>query len=155
MVIAKMIIGLIIGVFLIIAALVMEGGHLSSVTQLTYALLLIGGTAGAMLMSFSFETHVKSFKTVLSKTSSEETTLRLARDYFAHLEEITPVIGIIGFALGLIYVFQHMEHTDWVGPGFAVSSISLFYGYLMRLFFAGPLHELATEKLKHQYPESL
>jgi flagellar motor component MotA len=131
----------------------MAGGHLASIMQKTAALLLIGGTTGAMLMSFSLETHGKAFKAVLSKKSSEETTLRLARDYFSHLEQITMVIGIVGFVIGLINVFQHMENTYTLGPGIAVSSVSLLYGYLMRLFFAGPLHELATEKLKHQYPE--
>ncbi len=44
--------GLIVGFSAIIGGMILEGGHLSSITQVTAAVIVFGGTAGAVLVSF-------------------------------------------------------------------------------------------------------
>lgn len=48
------IIGLIVGFAAIVGGMILEGGHLGSISQLTAAIIVIGGTTGAVLVSFPF-----------------------------------------------------------------------------------------------------
>lgn len=48
--------GLIVGFAAIIGGMILEGGHLSSITQVTAAVIVFGGTAGAVLVSFPAST---------------------------------------------------------------------------------------------------
>ncbi len=50
------ILGLIVGFAAIIGGMILEGGHIGSITQLTAAIIVFGGTAGAVLVSFPFST---------------------------------------------------------------------------------------------------
>ena len=47
--------GIVIGVGLVLMGQVLEGGALRSVLQLTAAVIVFGGTLGAVLVSFSFD----------------------------------------------------------------------------------------------------
>ncbi|HWI55261.1 MAG TPA: motility-associated protein, partial [Desulfobacteria bacterium] len=49
------IIGLIIGFALLIAGFMLEGGHFVSLLELTAAMIVFGGTIGAVMTSFSME----------------------------------------------------------------------------------------------------
>lgn len=52
------IVGLIVGFTAIIGGMILEGGHLGSITQLTAAIIVVGGTAGAVFVSFPLTTVV-------------------------------------------------------------------------------------------------
>jgi chemotaxis protein MotA len=56
------IIGLIVGFAAIIGGMILEGGHLGSVTQLTAAIIVLGGTAGAVFVSYPLATIVLGVK---------------------------------------------------------------------------------------------
>ncbi len=54
--------GLIVGFAAIIGGMILEGGHLSSITQVTAAVIVFGGTAGAVLVSFPASTIMLGLK---------------------------------------------------------------------------------------------
>jgi len=56
--------GLFIGIFAIIGALFLESGSISSVFQLSSALVVIGGTCGAVFLNFPLESIINAFKSV-------------------------------------------------------------------------------------------
>lgn len=63
------IIGLILGIAAVLAGQVLEGGHVSSIMQPTAALIVFGGTFGAVVLSFpghSLKLTVKALKQVLA-----------------------------------------------------------------------------------------
>jgi chemotaxis protein MotA len=63
------IIGLIIGIGAILGGQVLEGGHISSIAQPTAALIVLGGTVGAVVLSFpgkKLKLAMKGLKTAFS-----------------------------------------------------------------------------------------
>lgn len=70
-------IGISIGLFAIIGALIFESGSISAIIQPTSALIVFGGTFGAGLVNFSFSTLASSFKEAFSSFAEDkqETTI--------------------------------------------------------------------------------
>jgi chemotaxis protein MotA len=58
------ILGLFLAFFLILLGNHLEGGHLSSVIQPTAALIVFGGTLGAVMVGFSLEDFIRAMKTI-------------------------------------------------------------------------------------------
>ncbi|HAR43241.1 MAG TPA: flagellar motor protein [Bdellovibrionales bacterium] len=56
------ILGFIIGISAVVGGQVLEGGHVSQIMQGTAALIVLGGTAGAMLVSFPVQDIKKAFQ---------------------------------------------------------------------------------------------
>lgn len=56
------ILGLIVGFGAVIGGQVLEGGHVSSIMQPTAALIVLGGTAGATLVSFNPKAIIQAFR---------------------------------------------------------------------------------------------
>ncbi|MBN2428083.1 MAG: flagellar motor protein [Deltaproteobacteria bacterium] len=72
------IIGLVLGFGAIIGGQILEGGHVQALLQPTAALIVLGGTFGATLVSFPMPAVLKAFKEALRaflppKTSFEQT----------------------------------------------------------------------------------
>jgi chemotaxis protein MotA len=59
-------IGLIMGVGAVIGGMLLEGGHLGSIAQPTAAIIVLGGTFGAVFLSFPFTGVLGAFKDVKS-----------------------------------------------------------------------------------------
>lgn len=56
--------GLVIGIMAIVGGQVLEGGHVSQIMQGTAAIIVFGGTAGAMLVSFPMQDLKRAFKMI-------------------------------------------------------------------------------------------
>lgn len=57
-------IGSILGIGAVVGGQVLEGGHLGQILQMTAALIVLGGTAGAMLLAFPSEDIKKAFQLI-------------------------------------------------------------------------------------------
>ncbi|MCE5230539.1 flagellar motor protein [bacterium] len=69
------IIGLVMGFGLILGANVMEGGKLSSLLQITAAMIVLGGTLGACVLQFPMKVTVKALKSSMSVFFSKKVDL--------------------------------------------------------------------------------
>jgi chemotaxis protein MotA len=56
------IIGLVVGPLMVIGGLIIEGGSISDITQPTAAMIVLGGTMGALLVQFPMPIVIQSFK---------------------------------------------------------------------------------------------
>ena len=54
--------GIVLALAAILGAMMMEGGKMSQVTQLTAAMIVIGGTAGAVMVQFPLNTFIAALK---------------------------------------------------------------------------------------------
>jgi chemotaxis protein MotA len=63
-------IGLVLGIGAVIGGQILEGGHVGSIMQMTAAIIVFGGTFGAVFISFPFHDVLDSFKGV-KKTIKE------------------------------------------------------------------------------------
>lgn len=79
------IIGVIMSFGLILLGNHMEGGHLSSLLQLTAALIVLGGSTGACVLQFPMSTTIDSLKSILrvfgNQKSDPDTTISQIVDY--------------------------------------------------------------------------
>jgi chemotaxis protein MotA len=57
-------IGLFLGIGAIIGGQIFEGGHLGSIMQFTAAVIVFGGTFGAVFLSYPFKSVTESFKAI-------------------------------------------------------------------------------------------
>lgn len=55
-------IGLVLGIGAVLGGQVLEGGHIGSIMQITAAIIVLGGTFGAVFISFPFHDVVGGFK---------------------------------------------------------------------------------------------
>lgn len=65
------IIGLILGFGMLIAGFLLEGGHFTSLLEPTAAMIVLGGTAGAVMVSFSME-DIKQVPKLIKIASTEK-----------------------------------------------------------------------------------
>jgi chemotaxis protein MotA len=80
------VIGLLLGLAAVVGGAALEGLHLASITQPTAAIIVLGGTIGATLLSFPTKTVVGAAKSI-SKVLFEE-----------HSDQLTLIEEIIGYA---------------------------------------------------------
>ncbi len=77
--------GIILALVAILGAMMMEGGKMSQVTQLTAAMIVIGGTAGAVMVQFPLNIFIAALKGVmgvfLHKGADAEKTLTLIVEF--------------------------------------------------------------------------
>ena len=77
--------GIIIALVAIIGAMMMEGGNIGQITQLTAAIIVIGGTIGACAVQFPLEILIASAKGVmgvfLHKGADADATLKLIVEF--------------------------------------------------------------------------
>ena len=185
--------GLVVALGGIIAGLLLEGGNISQILQPTAAMIVFGGTLGAVMVQFPLPIVLLAFRQLGSvfinpQRDPQEIITRLVQyaqqarregivsldaelpkiedsflkrslmmavdgtepqelrkmmelelDNQAEYEEqvpqvfesaggFAPTIGIIGAALGLIQVMQHLDKIDEVGKGIAVAFVATIYG---------------------------
>ena len=65
------IIGVILGFGMLIAGFLLEGGHFGSLLEFTAAMIVLGGTAGAVMVSFSLE-DIKQIPKLIKIASTEK-----------------------------------------------------------------------------------
>jgi chemotaxis protein MotA len=72
--------GIIVAILGILAGMMIEGGSIAQITQPTAALIVIGGTAGAVMLQFPLKTFLAALqqliKVFISKGSDGETVLK-------------------------------------------------------------------------------
>jgi chemotaxis protein MotA len=56
-------IGILLGLGAVIGGMVLEGGHLGSIMQVTAAIIVMGGTFGAVFLSFPLRRFWQALKT--------------------------------------------------------------------------------------------
>lgn len=79
------VIGILLGLGAIIGGQILEGGHLSSIVQLTAAVIVFGGTIGATLVQYPFSTVTTALKlarrALINRDNSPHTTIEEIIDY--------------------------------------------------------------------------
>lgn len=146
MVIGRMLLGAGLGVGVMLLALLLEGGHLSSVIGPTSAFLVLGGTAGAMIMAYPLRVIARSFRIALGRETPEPKDLVLGQKCFATMGQYFVMTGIIGTVVGLIHVMENLDRPERIGPGIAVAFLTMLYGFGFRLFWSGALYDSLVEK---------
>jgi len=97
------IIGILIGIMAIIGALMLESNSLSTILQPSAALVVIGGTLGAVLLNFSLPTVLTAF------SAAKNTFIEEKEDNIIVIEQI---IGLANLARhGGILALQEVAHT--------------------------------------------
>jgi len=141
----------ILGLFVIVAAMYLEGGQISSVTQLTGVMIVVGGTIAVVLAAFPFRVVRKSFRIALGRGKVPLTEdLKQAVEVFRTLGNAAVLSGIVGFLIGAIHVMEHLEQSlamGTLGSGVAVSAVSLLYGVVIKLLVATPMRDAAVSRI--------
>lgn len=88
-------IGIILGIGLLLAGFVMEGGHVHSLILASPAVIVFGGTAGALVVSYSFSQLArvpKALNMAMAKDSLDPFTLQ---EQFVKLAEVARREGLL------------------------------------------------------------
>ena len=110
--------------------LLLAGGHLSSVEQLTAFLMIFPASAGWVLASFPMGIHRLAFRAFTRNEPIDEKTKMVATAYFDTMGDSMVGAGIIGSLIGLIHVMNNLDNPDAIGPGIAVAFVGPLYAVL-------------------------
>lgn len=88
-------IGLFIGFFAIIGALCLESGSIQSVFQLSSALVVVGGTCGAIFLNFPLESIINAFKGVKKVFYNEKENFQEVLDQIVVLANVARQGGML------------------------------------------------------------
>jgi len=100
------IIGLILGFGAVMGGNFFEGGKIDSILQPTAALIVIGGTAGATLLSFPFSDIGKAFRSLRDIFYEQEND---AEDLIQHILRLSGIVRRNGF-IAVEAEFQRIEN---------------------------------------------
>jgi flagellar motor component MotA len=100
--------------------LILQGGHLSSVMQLTSFIIVAGGILAARIVGFPFSSPT-------SHTGAARRRSAMARAAIG--------AGVAGMIFGIVHAMTNLHTPDLIGPGLAVALVSLVYGSLLWLIF--------------------
>ncbi|MEK6706921.1 MAG: flagellar motor protein [Bdellovibrionota bacterium] len=89
------IIGTFLGIASVVGGQVLEGGHIGQIVQGTAALIVFGGTFGAMLVSFPTQDIVKAFKMIPSIYSNVNLDVRPVIDEIIKIATIARKEGVL------------------------------------------------------------
>jgi chemotaxis protein MotA len=144
--------GLVLALGGILGGLVMEGGKVKDVSQVTAAIIVLFGTIGAVMVTTPMDTLIEANaiqdpflrkalnlavdgtdlevirKTMELQISLEEHHAENEAKVFEAAGGYAPTIGIIGAVLGLIQVMKNLANIEEVGHGIAVAFVATVYG---------------------------
>lgn len=132
----RMVLGAIIGLGLMLSGMFLEGGHLSALLSVPAFAMVVGGTAGFLVMGYPVRVQMRSIKLVLTPRPIARAELQVARLYFSAMGAGFLMFGILSVVIGLIHVMANLEKPELIGPGIALAFTGIFYGFLLRIFVA-------------------
>ncbi len=134
--------GFLFGAFFILAGLLLEGGQIASITQITSFIIVFGGTIGGLFIAYPIKSIKRTFVLVLTGRNAVQSAYFEAAQVCKSFGDLSLFAGGIGGVLGLIHVFENMsEYPDMTGAGLAVSVTPVLYALIVKLFIGKALHE--------------
>lgn len=141
-VVMRIVFGLCLGLMFMVGGLLLEGGQVSSLMQLTAAMIVAGGAFGALLIGYPVAAVRRSFVLALTGRQATRAAYLDAAKIFRSFGDLAMLSGFVASLMGLIHVFEWMHaRPELTGQGLAVAAIGVLYGLLLRLFVGRPLHD--------------
>jgi flagellar motor component MotA len=103
----------------------LEGGHLNSLISASSFILVGGCTISMVVMAHGLRAPGNQFLEVLKRARGNTTEIDGALRLMIHAG---PLSGLIGAIIGMISVMENLDNPSRIGPGMAVTLISLLYG---------------------------
>lgn len=140
--------GLAVGLGLMLAGLLLEGGHVSSLVSPAAAILVLGGGLGSAIIANPFAHFGHALKVVFLAAKRPKAEADGAARIYAAFGKGAFLSGFLGAVLGAIHVFANLDKPEFIGPGVALAFVSIAYGFGLNVFFAQPLVALARAKVQ-------
>jgi chemotaxis protein MotA len=87
--------GIVFAIGMILGGQALEGGHVGSILQLTAAMIVFGGTIGAVMVSFPFKEFLRGFKMGLGTIKQKKSDLRQILDQVVDLAGVARRDGVL------------------------------------------------------------
>jgi hypothetical protein len=124
----KLLAAMVVGMLFFLAGTVLEGGHPGSMLRLASFLLVVGMTAGLVLLQAPWRDVLSAYAGTLRHADADPKIFAVVGKSFLYA-------GLTGAALGFVLVVRHLKMPELIGPGVALSVTSLLYGFLGYLAF--------------------
>jgi flagellar motor component MotA len=137
-------IGLLLMILLVPTAILGKGSLFLFIDVPSF-LIVVGGTVGALLFSFGsgFGTALRA----LFRASVDKHTLQTGIEFYDRAKTYLIAWGVIGFFLGMVLMLANLTDPDSLGPGLAVSLITVFYGLIFGYGLCMPITCLLQGRL--------
>lgn len=140
--------GLALGLAMMLAGLLLEGGHVALLLSVPAAVVVGGGTLGAAIIANPFKSFGYAFNAVFRSAKLPRAEADAATRVFAAAGKGALLSGFLGAILGAIHVFTNLDKPEFIGPGVALAIISIAYGFGINVFLAQPFASLARAKIQ-------
>ena len=113
-------------VILVVAVVVSFGLHLVDIASIV---IVLGLTFGGLLAGFGGKVGC-ACKAVWTDTQDRETILT-GLAVFERGKSIAVIAGFIGTLIGHVMMLEHLDDVSALGPGMAISLLTVLYGLLL------------------------
>ena len=128
-----------LGIVVVAGACVLEGAHLAAYVQGSAFMIVVVGTFFFALSHHSLP-EVRS--ALFAGLSDGAVGVDDGKRHLAVLSTfriLALALGGLGFVLGLIHIFSHLDDPSKIGPGLAVALIAPLYGIIFSEILVAPL----------------
>lgn len=133
--------GAMLGLLFIFGGMILEGGNLASVIQLTAFIITVGGAFAGLIIAYPVKTVFYSLALALTGRRETRAAYIDAARVFKSFGNLSVFSGMVGFILGAIQVTHNLINPYQIGPGISIGLISLFYTVMIKLFISNPMHD--------------
>jgi flagellar motor component MotA len=127
-----------LGAAVVVLVLLMKGSLLIYL-NLPSIILLLGGTLGALLWSFSPADMSRVCRAYFGPDDLEKEDAILGYTLLTHLGELAIAVGLIGTLVGLVQMLQSLDDPTKIGPALAVALLVTFYAVAISEVFCRPM----------------
>ena len=102
--------------------------------------IVFGAVVGGMLISFDPRLVVEAFsKSLQSEKVTDSKKVALYAAVLSRAHQLAWGAGLVGTLIGMVLMLANMDDPAAIGPGMAVSLLTLLYGAFLAEFIIGPL----------------
>lgn len=123
----------IISILIIIAAGILLGGSLMLFVMIPAVMLVLGGGGAAVLIRNSIPDIKHGFKGGFGGIYSSLDEVKSAVNTLSNIYNRIMGFGFIGLLIGIFVMFIHLDEPGRLGPGMALSLISIFYALVLAI----------------------
>lgn len=133
--------GVLLGFLFIFGGMALEGGHASSMVQLTSFLITVGGAFAGLIIAYPVQVVFHSLMLAMTGRPAVRAAYIDASRVFKSFGDFSVLSGIIGVIIGVIHVTHNLINPEQIGPGINIGLVCVFYTVMLKLFICNPMHD--------------
>ena len=123
-------------------------GDITMFIDVNSMILVLGIMVGGLWMCYGPKAVVSTFRhTLLTSKTPTQTHLRQTIAMLSSAYQLVWAAGLSGTLLGMVIMLSNLDDPAAIGPGMAVSLLTVMYGLILGEFIIGPIRQVIISQV--------